>query len=203
MQWWVFYGRYRTARSWDRECVGMVKWNSPFLSDRSNREKWSSSKSGFSKLFWLDRIDPFSFRPNIPEILVEWIASYTLMPTWVHQPCTHYLRQKCRLKSTRYFRQKQIKTLIFGFKSTSPPFHRNSLFLVLLKSLIFLSEFTQPWPCSDSTKREKPGEHTQQTHKEHVIVKQFYWTQDMKSYVPLCWWAEDLFSTLQSFSIHK
>ena len=36
----------------------------------------STSKSGliFSKLFRLDRTDPFSFRPKFPEILVEWIA---------------------------------------------------------------------------------------------------------------------------------
>ena len=70
------HGRYRTARSWDWEWVGMVKWNGPFRSDQSNREKWSTSKGGplFSKLFRLDRTDPFSFRPKFPEILVEWIA---------------------------------------------------------------------------------------------------------------------------------
>ena len=45
-------------------------------SDRSNREKWSTSKGGptFPNLFRLDRTDPFSFRPKLPEILVEWIA---------------------------------------------------------------------------------------------------------------------------------
>ena len=70
------YGRYRTARSWDWEWVGMVKWNGPFRSDWSNREKWSTSKGGplFSKLFRLDRTDPLSFRLKFPEILVEWIA---------------------------------------------------------------------------------------------------------------------------------
>ena len=54
----------------------MVKWNGPFRSDRSNREKRSTSKGGplFSKLFRLDLTDPFSFRPKFPEILVEWIA---------------------------------------------------------------------------------------------------------------------------------
>ena len=54
----------------------MVKWNGPFRSDRSNREKWPTSKGGpiFSKLFRLDRTDPFSFRPKFPEILVELIA---------------------------------------------------------------------------------------------------------------------------------
>ena len=70
------HGRYRTARSWDWEWVEMVKWNGSFRSDRFNREKWSTSKGGliFSKLFRLDRTDPFSFRPKFPEILVEWIA---------------------------------------------------------------------------------------------------------------------------------
>ena len=45
-------------------------------SDRSNREKRSTSKGGpvFSKLFRLDRTDPLSFGPKFPEILVEWIA---------------------------------------------------------------------------------------------------------------------------------
>ena len=35
-----------------------------------------TSKGGplFSKLFRLDRTDPFRFRPKFPEILVEWIA---------------------------------------------------------------------------------------------------------------------------------
>ena len=48
----------------------MVKWNGPFRSDRSNREKRSTSKGGplFSKLFRLDLTDPFSFRPKFPEI---------------------------------------------------------------------------------------------------------------------------------------
>jgi len=45
-------------------------------SNRSDREKWSTSKGGpvFSKLFWLDRTDPLSFGPKVSEILVEWIA---------------------------------------------------------------------------------------------------------------------------------
>ena len=48
-------------------------------SDRSDREKWSTSKSGpvFSKLFRLDRTDPLSFGTKFPEILVEWIARLT------------------------------------------------------------------------------------------------------------------------------
>ena len=74
------HGRYRTARSWDWKWIGMVKWNGPFRSDRSNREKRSTSKGGprFSKLFRLDLTDPFSFRPKFPEILVEWIAPNVL-----------------------------------------------------------------------------------------------------------------------------
>ena len=58
----------------------MVKWNGPFRSDRSNREKRSTSKGGplFSKLFRLDLTDPFSFRLKFPEILVEWIAPYVV-----------------------------------------------------------------------------------------------------------------------------
>ena len=45
-------------------------------SNRSDREKWSTSKGGpvFSKLFRLDRTDPSSFGPKFPEILVERIA---------------------------------------------------------------------------------------------------------------------------------
>ena len=45
-------------------------------SNRSDREKWSTSKSGpvFSKLSRLDRTDPLSFGPKFPQIVVEWIA---------------------------------------------------------------------------------------------------------------------------------
>ena len=48
-------------------------------SDRSDREKWTTSKGGpvFSKLFRLDRTDPLSFGPKFREILVEWIAPIT------------------------------------------------------------------------------------------------------------------------------
>ena len=54
------------------------KGRDPFnqKSDRSNREKRTTSKGGpvFSKLFRMDRTDPLSFGPKFPEILVEWIA---------------------------------------------------------------------------------------------------------------------------------
>ena len=57
-------------------------WRDPFNqnSNRSDREKWSTSKDGpvFSKLFRLDRTDPLSFGPKFPEILVEWIAPHGL-----------------------------------------------------------------------------------------------------------------------------
>ena len=55
-----------------------LSWREPFNqnSNRSDREKWSTSKGGpvFSKLFRLDRTDRLSFGPKFPEILVEWIA---------------------------------------------------------------------------------------------------------------------------------
>ena len=52
-------------------------------SNRSDREKWSTSKGGpvFSKLFRLDRTDPLSFGPKFPEILFEWIAPHELLKT--------------------------------------------------------------------------------------------------------------------------
>ena len=45
-------------------------------SDRSDREKWSTSKGGpvFSKLFRMDRTNPLNFGLKFPEILVEWIV---------------------------------------------------------------------------------------------------------------------------------
>ena len=48
-------------------------------SDRSDREKWTTSKGGpvFTKLFRLDQTDPSSFGPKFPDILVEWIAPVT------------------------------------------------------------------------------------------------------------------------------
>ena len=58
------------------------KGRDPFnqSSNRSDREKWSTSKGGpvFSKLFRLDRTDPLGFGPKFPEILVEWIAPQAL-----------------------------------------------------------------------------------------------------------------------------
>ena len=58
-------------------------------SNRSDREKWSTSKGGpvFSKLFRLDRTDPLSFGPKFPEILVEWITPFL---SWarLHNTCT-------------------------------------------------------------------------------------------------------------------
>ena len=52
-------------------------------SNRSDREKWSTSKGGpvFTKLFRLDRTDPLSFGPKFPNILVEWIAP-TYFAAW-------------------------------------------------------------------------------------------------------------------------
>ena len=56
-------------------------------SNRSDREKWSTSKGGpvFSKR--LDQTDPLSFGPKFPEILVEWIAPFL---SWarLHNTCT-------------------------------------------------------------------------------------------------------------------
>ena len=45
-------------------------------SNRSDREKWSTSKGGpvFSKLLRLDWTDPLNFGQKFPEILVEWIV---------------------------------------------------------------------------------------------------------------------------------
>ena len=45
-------------------------------SDRSDREKWSTSKGTpvFSKLVRLDWTHPLSFGPKFHEILVEWIV---------------------------------------------------------------------------------------------------------------------------------
>ena len=52
-------------------------------SDRSDREKWSTSKGGpvFSKLFRLDLTDPLGLGPKFPEIVVEWIAPMVSVTT--------------------------------------------------------------------------------------------------------------------------
>ena len=64
-----------------------IRGDDPFNqnSDRSDREKRSTSKGGpvFSKLFRLDRTDPLSFGPKFREILVEWIASRSTTQIWV------------------------------------------------------------------------------------------------------------------------
>ena len=50
-------------------------------SEWSNLEKRFASNGGllFSKLFRLDLINPFSFRPKVLEILVEWIMPNTTL----------------------------------------------------------------------------------------------------------------------------
>ena len=48
---------------------GTVYFDRP---DRSNREMWSTSKGG--PIFLVDRTYPLSFRPTLPDILVEWIG---------------------------------------------------------------------------------------------------------------------------------
>ena len=51
-------------------------------SNRSDREKRTTSGPVFSKPFRLDRTDPLGFAPKFPESLVEWIAppGYRLSP---------------------------------------------------------------------------------------------------------------------------
>ena len=70
------FARYLDRKTYVTEAN--ITGRDPFIqnSDRSDREKWSTSKGGpvFSKLFRLDRTDPLSFGPKFPEILVEWIA---------------------------------------------------------------------------------------------------------------------------------
>ena len=98
------HGRNRTARSWDWEWVEMIKWNGSFRSDRSNREKWSTSKGGLilSKLFRLDRTDLFSLRPKFPEILVEWIATniLVLIKTKRRSAYSQAMRSSCDLRNS-------------------------------------------------------------------------------------------------------
>ena len=55
---------------------GSVKWNGQFSVGLAQLRKEVHLKGGltFSKLSWLDRADPFSFRPIFLEILVEWIV---------------------------------------------------------------------------------------------------------------------------------
>ena len=68
--------------------------------DRSDREKWSTSKGGpvFSKLFQLDRTDPLSFGPKFPEILVEWIAPLKKAYTSNHQSPEGADKDRCDIK---------------------------------------------------------------------------------------------------------
>ena len=119
----------------------MVKWNGPFRSDRSNREKWSTSKGGpiFSKLFRLDRTDPFSFRPKFPEILVEWIAPNKSCRAFQNLRSTVYLRtdralppkcegeEKLRKESDWRKSSKHIHMIICHIALESNPYIRRNL----------------------------------------------------------------------------
>ena len=71
--------RCKKKRNW---WIGRDPFNQN--SNRSDREKWSTSKGGpvFSKLFRLDRTDPLSFGPKFSEILVEWIAPIVSHSQW-------------------------------------------------------------------------------------------------------------------------
>ena len=71
---------YRTVRTGNENESEWSNGTVIFRSDRSDREKRTTSKGGpvFSKLFRLDRTDPLSFGPKFPEILVEWIAPHIM-----------------------------------------------------------------------------------------------------------------------------
>ena len=73
-------------------------------SDRSDREKWSTSKGGpvFSKPIRLDRTDPLSFGPKFLEILVEWIA-----PS-VFRSVTSFVCGKIGGYTTFYFEKEEV-----------------------------------------------------------------------------------------------
>ena len=76
----------KDARSYNCHRTNWYQGRDPFNqnSDRSDREKWTTSKGWpvFPKLFRLDRTDPLSCGPKFPEILVEWIASKDHVERW-------------------------------------------------------------------------------------------------------------------------
>ena len=122
--------KYRTVRYWDWEWVEMVKWNGPFRWNRSNREKWSTSKGGpiFSKLFRLGRTNPFRLRPKFPEILVEWIAPIeTRVDVWENEKC-------CGNSSRRWVFPQLFRVWLLGYFTESFSNKRKGFFFLLLSS---------------------------------------------------------------------
>ena len=105
-------------------------------SNRSDREKWTTSKGGpvFSKLFRLDRTDPLSFGPKFPEILVEWIA-----------PLVSEKTQKARNKQNMYSykRCSQYSRDPTGIATPKPSITSRAIFTVTTLSLLHKSAF----PC--------------------------------------------------------
>ena len=97
-------------------------------SNRSDREKWSTSKGGpvFSKLFRLDRTDPLSFGSKFPEILVEWIAPLEFVRVCENRNQTNLKREtQCACDHDSANFQHGIKT--------SPRFALKREYLALLK----------------------------------------------------------------------
>ena len=74
------HGRYRTARTWDYEWVGMVKWT-VFYFDRTGPTENRGPPRKVDHLF-----QNFSgcFRPKFQEILVKWIAPMSSVFPVVH-----------------------------------------------------------------------------------------------------------------------
>ena len=111
-------------------------------SDRSDREKWSTSKGGpvFSKLFRLDRTDPLNFGPKFPEILVEWIA-----PS-VFKSVTFFVCGKIGGNTTFYFEKEEVN---LGHTGNISPFIQPSGVHLLSTSLFsFYKRTSTNPPCS-------------------------------------------------------
>ena len=119
-------------------------WRDPFNqnSNRSDREKWSTSKDGpvFSKLSRLDRTDPLSFGPKFPEILVEWIAPHGL---FVFPPKKTLIRRRhCSISQS--FLQYGVKAKYWLISMISRKFSGIRAFAWPTKSHARLYPFAEP-----------------------------------------------------------
>ena len=99
-------------------------------SNRSAREKWSTSKGGpvFSKLFRLDRTDPLSFGPKFPEILVELIAPHA-RPGQRKFSCPG--RESNPRPSKSHHSRETNRKIMAGILSYEPTFDRKILLRIL------------------------------------------------------------------------
>ena len=94
-----------------------------YNSNRSDREKWSTSIGGpvFLKLFRLDRTDKLSFESKFAEIFVEWIAPMVF--TREKNDTSNQNRERSFFTCEKNDTSNQTATEVCEFRAKIPAFY--------------------------------------------------------------------------------